>query len=56
MPLECWLIAGGLYLVIVTATQSMTNARTWLGFPHTLDDEDIDSGAVIDVGALPAQA
>ena len=29
------LIAGGLYLVIVTATQSMTNARTWLGFPHT---------------------
>ncbi len=56
VPLECWLIAGGLYLLIVTVTQSMTNARTWLGFPHTLDDHNIDSDAVLDIGAQPARA
>jgi purine-cytosine permease-like protein len=54
VPLECWLIAGGLYVLIVAVTRWI-DARTWLGFPRTLDGHDIDSEAVIDIAVAGAR-
>jgi purine-cytosine permease-like protein len=55
VPMECWLIAFVLYIVIVAVTRSI-DARSWLGFPHTLDDTEISSDAVIDIASEPSPA
>ncbi len=57
VPLECWLIAGVLYVALVGATQAM-NVRELLGFPHTLDGRPIDSDAIVDIasGGIPVTA
>src|SRR4051794_11562071 len=48
IPLECWLIAGALYVGLVAALRK-ANVRELLAFPHTLDARPIDSDAVIDI-------
>jgi hypothetical protein len=48
IPLECWLIAGALYVGIVAVLRT-ANVRDLLAFPHTLDARPIESDAVIDV-------
>jgi hypothetical protein len=49
VPLECWLIAGALYVGLVAVTRA-ANVRDLLGFPHNLDGRDIATAAVIDIG------
>ena len=55
VPLECWLLAGVLYTVLVAVTRTV-DARELLAFPRHLDDRAVESPAVIDVasGAAPA--
>jgi purine-cytosine permease-like protein len=50
VPLECWLIAGGLYAAIVAVTRT-ADTRGLLGFPRILDGREIASDAVIDVAS-----
>jgi purine-cytosine permease-like protein len=53
IPLECWLIAGVLYATLVAVARS-ANVRDVLAFPHTLDDREIATSDVVDVGATGA--
>jgi hypothetical protein len=56
VPLEAWLIAGGLYAALVAITRA-ANVRELLGFPHNLDGRQIESDAVIDIvsgSSIPA--
>ncbi len=48
IPLECWLIAGALYVGLVWVTRG-ANVREMLAFPRTLDGRPIESDAVVDV-------
>jgi cytosine permease len=50
IPVESWLIAGGLYVVLVAVARTF-DAREVLGFPHSLDGRAIDSDAVIDIAS-----
>jgi purine-cytosine permease-like protein len=50
VPLECWLLAGVLYTVLVAVTRS-ANVREMLGFPRNLDGRPLDSDAVVDIGS-----
>jgi purine-cytosine permease-like protein len=49
VPLECWLLAGALYIGLV-AVARLADVRELLGFPRTLDGRALDSDAVIDIG------
>jgi hypothetical protein len=49
VPLECWLIAGVLYVALV-AVARLADVRELLGFPRTLDGRAVESDAVIDIG------
>src|SRR5205814_9313896 len=55
IPLECWLIAGALYVALVAATRSM-EVRELLAFPHTLDGRPVESDAVIDIVSAGRQS
>jgi len=56
VPLECWLIAGVLYVGLVALART-ANVRELLGFPRNLDGRGVESNAVIDIGAgAPAPA
>ena len=48
VPLECWLLGGVLYAVLVAVTRA-GEVRELLGFPTTLDSRTIDTDAVVDV-------
>ena len=52
VPLESWLIAGALYVVLVAVAQTMGHVRDWLGFARTVPDESIPTEAVADVATL----
>jgi purine-cytosine permease-like protein len=51
IPLECWLIAGALYVGLVAVTRSM-DVREVLAFPHTLDSRSVESNDVIDIASV----
>jgi purine-cytosine permease-like protein len=51
IPVESWLIAGGLYVVLVAVARTF-DVREVLGFPHSLDARTIESEAVIDIAGL----
>ena len=52
VPVESWLIAGGLYVVLVAVARAMGPVRDWLGFPKTVPDDAIPTEAVADVATL----
>ncbi len=52
VPLESWLIAGGLYVVLVWVVRAAGQVRGALGFARTVPDEAIPTEAVSDVGSL----
>jgi purine-cytosine permease-like protein len=52
VPLESWLIAGGLYVVLVAVVQSLGRVRDWLGFAKTVPEDAIPTEAVADVATL----
>jgi purine-cytosine permease-like protein len=51
VPLEAWLLAGGLYIVLVAVARAVGPARSALGFARTIADSQIASGAVIDIAS-----
>src|SRR5437764_2902893 len=48
IPLECWLLAGVLYVGLVAVART-ADVRELLGFPHSLDQRPLESSSVIDV-------
>src|SRR5437868_1273862 len=52
VPVESWLIAGGLYFGLVAIVHSFGQVRGWLGFPKTVPDEAIPTEAIADVATL----
>jgi purine-cytosine permease-like protein len=52
IPLECWAMAGALYVVLVAVARSFGAVRDLLGFPRHVHDEEIPSTAVADVATL----
>jgi purine-cytosine permease-like protein len=52
VPVESWLIAGALYIVLVAVARAMGPVRDWLGFARTVPDEAIPTEAVADVATL----
>jgi purine-cytosine permease-like protein len=52
VPLESWVIAGGLYVVLVALARAFGPVRDALGFPRHVRDEEIPSTAVADVATL----
>jgi purine-cytosine permease-like protein len=52
VPVESWLIAGGLYIVLVWVAHAVGQVRGALGFARTVPDEAIPTEAVSDVGSL----
>ena len=52
VPVESWLIAGGLYLLLVWVAHAVGQVRGALGFARTVPDEAIPTEAVSDVGSL----
>jgi purine-cytosine permease-like protein len=53
VPLECWVMSGVLYTVLVAAGRAV-NVRDLLAFPRTLDTRPIDTDAVVDVASASA--
>jgi hypothetical protein len=52
VPLEAWLLAGGLYLVLVALARTVAPVRTSLGFSKTIRDDQIASDAILDVASV----
>jgi purine-cytosine permease-like protein len=52
VPLESWLIAGGLYIVLVWVAVAVGQVRGALGFARTVPDDVIPTEAVTDVSSL----
>ena len=52
VPVESWLIAGGLYFGLVALVRAFGPVRSWLGFPKTVPDEAIPTEAIADVATL----
>ena len=52
VPLESWLIAGGLYVSLVAVVRAAGPVRDALGFPRHVRDEEIGTGAIADVATV----
>jgi purine-cytosine permease-like protein len=52
VPVESWLIAGGLYVALVALARATGPVRDLLGFPRTVPDDAIPTEAVADVATL----
>jgi purine-cytosine permease-like protein len=52
VPLESWLIAGGLYIVFVAIAKAFGSARGQLGIAKTIPDEAIASAAIVDMATV----
>jgi purine-cytosine permease-like protein len=52
VPVESWMIAGALYVVLVAVARAMGPVRDALGFPRTVPDDAIPTEAVADVATL----
>jgi hypothetical protein len=52
VPLEAWVLAGGLYIVLVAVARAIAPARSVLGVARTIADSQIASDAVIDIASV----
>jgi cytosine permease len=51
VPLECWAMAGALYLVLVAAVQSSANVKRTLAFSKPALQTSVPPGAVVDIAS-----
>ena len=56
VPLESWLIAGGLYIVLVAIAKAFGSVRGQLGIAQTIPDSAIPSNAIVDLATVADSA
>jgi hypothetical protein len=56
IPVECWLLAGGLYLGIVWAVRTSPNIKRILAFSKPALETSVPPGAVVDVASEAGEA
>jgi purine-cytosine permease-like protein len=52
VPLEAWVLAGVIYIVLVAVARALGPIRSALGFAKTISDSLISSDAVIDIASV----
>ena len=56
VPLECWVLAGSLYMVTVAAVQASPNVKRILAFSRPALQTSVPPGAVVDVASEAGEA
>ena len=56
VPLESWLIAGGLYIVLVAVAKLFGAVRGQLGIASTIPDDAIPTNAIVDMATVAETA